>query len=398
MYIPRRAADALRSLAADHPIVAVTGPRGSGKTTLVRELFPGLEYVSLEDPVQREFALDDPLRFLGGYPDGAVLDAVHRAPDLLSYLQEMVNQDSRPGRFILTASHRFGTVDLAAESLARKIAHLSLLPFSLGELGSEGLASDNLEEMLFVGLYPRVHDQKLDSVRWYGDYISTYIEQELRQLITVRDLTLFQRFLRMCGSRTGSLLNLSGLAADCGITHNTARAWIAVLEASYLVFLLRPHHASFKKRIVKTPKLYFHDVGIAAWLLGVQKPSDLTFHPMRGALFENWVVSELLKMRFNAGLRSNLFFWKGQAGLEVSCVVELGSRLVPVEVRSGETLSSDAFLPLWRWQNLAGETGDDGWLVYGGSAAESRERARSLPYRSIGEMEEIVVPWFHRPR
>ena len=243
----------------------------------------------------RDFATSDPRGFLNQYPDGAILDEVQRCPDLFSYLQSRLDEDKRMGLFILTGSQQFGLISGISQSLAGRVAKISLLPFSLHELQKAKKAPETIEELLFKGLYPPIHDRALAPYIWYNNYISTYLERDVRQLINVRDLSTFQNFVRMCAARTGQLLNLSALASDCGITHNTAKAWISVLEASYIVHLLQPHHRNFNKRLIKSPKLYFHDSGLAARLLNIQTADQLMAHPARGQLFETWVVSEFLK-------------------------------------------------------------------------------------------------------
>lgn len=275
MLIPRDAESTIRRLAEGYPVVAITGPRQSGKTTLVRALFGERPFVSLEDLDERELARDDPRAFLARFPDGAVLDEIQRAPDLFSYLQTRVDEDGRPGLFILTGSQQFDLLAGITQSLAGRVALVRLLPFSLGELQRAEQAPSALEDLLFQGLYPPIHDRRLDPVIWYGNYVRTYVERDVRQIINVQDLSVFQRFVRMCAGRCGQLLNLTSLGNDCGISHATARSWLSVLEASYLVYLLRPHRRSFGKRLVKSPKLYFYDPGLAARLLGIQEPDQL---------------------------------------------------------------------------------------------------------------------------
>ena len=392
MLIPRSAESTIRELATGYPIVAVTGPRQSGKTTLVRTMFADRPYVSLEDLDERDFAVRDPRGFLDRYPDGAVLDEVQRTPGLFSYLQGIVDEDQRRGLFILTGSQQFDLLSSITQTLAGRVALVPLLPFTLGELQKVDQVPKTLEDLLFDGLYPPVHDRELDPGIWFGNYVRTYVEREVRQMINVRDLSAFQRFLRMCAARTGRLLNLSSLAADCGITHNTARAWISVLEASYIVHLLQPHFQNFNKRLIKTPKLYFYDPGLATWLLGIQNPEQLATHPQRGALFETWVLSELLKARFNRALASNLYFWQDRSGHEVDVVVEQGATLIPVEVKSGKTVVPDFFDNLESWTKIAGETGGRPWLVYGGERRQSRANAEVLPWREIGDLAAVVAP------
>jgi predicted AAA+ superfamily ATPase len=277
------------------------------------------------------------------------------------------------------------------QSLAGRIALVPLLPFSSSELGRVKRAPKRLEDLLWRGLYPPVHDRDLDPRIWYGNYVQTYLERDLRQQIAIRDLSTFQRFLRMCAGRSGQLLNLSSLANDCGVTHNTARAWISVLEAGYLVHLLRPHHASFGKRLVKTPKLYFTDPGLAAWLLGIESAAQLSTHSQRGALFETWLVADLLKSRFNMGLASNLYFWRNRSGLEIDVLAERGESLIAVEAKSGQTISGDYFRSLERWQDLSGDRRASSWLVYGGSTTQRRREVQVLSWSDISPLEKAVA-------
>jgi predicted AAA+ superfamily ATPase len=383
MLIERRARALLERLAKGYPVLAVTGPRQSGKTTLVRLCFGNKPYVSLEDPDQREFALNDPRGFLGQFPAGAVLDEVQRCPELFSYLQRLVDEARQPSLFVLTGSQQFGLLSRVTQSLAGRVGLVSLLPFSFGELADPGRAPGQLDELLFTGLYPPIYDRGLDPAPWYANYVATYVERDVRQLLNVRDLSDFQRFLRLCAGRTGQLLNLSALANDAGLTHNTAKAWLSVLEASYLVHLLPPHHANFNKRLIKTPKLYFLDPGLAAWLLGVGSAAGLRHHPHRGPLFESWVVSELLKRCYNAGQPSNLFFWRDRTGNEVDVLLDEGATLRPVEVKSGATLNSDFFTGLKKWCDLAGRKAGQPALIYGGEQTATREATQVLAWRRI---------------
>jgi predicted AAA+ superfamily ATPase len=388
MMIERKARLVLKKLAKGYPVVAVNGPRQSGKTTLVRQCFPHKPYVSLEEPDQREFAAQDPRGFLAQFPNGAVLDEAQRCPQLFSYLQRVVDEAGRRGLFVLTGSQQFGLLSGISQSLAGRVALVTLLPFSRDELAGAGCAPETLEEQLFTGSYPPIYDRGLEPPGWYANYVMTYVERDVRQLLNVRDLTDFQRFLRLCAGRTGQLLNLSALANDCGLTHNTARAWLSVLEASYLVHLLPPHHANFNKRLVKTPKLYLLDSGLAAWLLGIKSAQELRAHAQRGALFETWVVSELIKHRNHAARPLDLYFWRDRTGNEVDVLVERGTKLLPVEIKSGATLNADFFSGLARWRAFAGPKAGPASLVYGGDAALERSGARVVPWRQIALLRE----------
>jgi len=381
--IPRTASDTLLRLAAGFPVVVVTGPRQSGKTTLARSAFPDRHYVSLEDPNQRAFALDDPIGFLNRFQDGAILDEVQHCPDLLSYLQTRVDREQSMGRYVLTGSQNFALMSRISQSLAGRAGLLQLLPFSLAELKRAELLPHDLDHLLYRGLYPPLYDRELEAAVWYSSYTATYLERDVRQIASIQDLGLFQRFVRLCAARTGQLLNLSSLATDCGISQGTARSWLGVLQASYIAFLLPPHHRSFGKRLVKTPKLYFHDTGLAAALLNVQGPDHMAVHPSRPALFETLVVNELLKQRFHGALSSNLFFWRDNTGNEIDVLREQGSALEGIEIKSGQTVHDEHFASLRRWTSLAGSAAGPASLVYGGSESYVRSGFRVLSWRDI---------------
>ena len=381
--IPRAATATLKKLATGYPVVAVTGPRQSGKTTLVRAAFPRRPYVSLEDMDERAFAAGDPRGFLDRFRGGAVIDEAQHVPELFSYIQTRVDESRRLGEFILTGSQNFGLLSRITQSLAGRAGMLSLLPFSAHELRRARRSLGGLDEFLLRGLYPPVHDRRLAPMTWYSNYALTYVERDVRQIANIHDLALFQRFLRMCAARTGQLLNLSNLANDCGVSHVTIRAWLSVLQASYIVFLLSPHHANFGKRLVKTPKMYFHDTGLAAALLGIEDAEHMAIHPSRAALFETYVVSECLKDRFNRGLPSNLYFWRDNVGHEVDLVVERGGKLVPVEIKSGQTLVDEWFAGLGKWARIAGTRAAKANLVYGGTKAFVRSGIAVHPWNRI---------------
>ncbi len=381
--IPRAAEPTLRELAKGYPILALTGPRQSGKTTLARAVFSDHPYVTLENPVQREFAHSDPQGFLNKYADGAIIDEAQRCPELFAWLQGVVDQQQRPAHFILTGSQQFGLMTGITQSLAGRVALLNLLPFSASELRQAGLLAPTLDEAIFKGSYPPVYDRQLDPGIWYANYVQTYVERDVRQLINVRDLGQFQRFLRLCAGRSGQLLNLSALGDDAGLSHNTAREWISVLEASYIIHRLPPQHQNFNKRLVKTPKLYFHDTGLAAWLLGIESPVQLSSHPLRGALFETWVVADYLKQRLNSARPSNLSFWRDRSGHEVDLLMEHGGKLTAIEIKSGATPGKDATRGLDQWRGVAESKAGPSILVYGGDEAQSRGDISIVPWRAL---------------
>ena len=369
--VPRTLAPVLAQLAAQYPALTITGPRQSGKTTLCRASFPDKPYVNLESPDVREYALTDPRGFLATYPDGAILDEIQRAPDLLSYLQPIIDADARPGRFILTGSQQFEVMNRISQSLAGRTGVLKLLPFSIEEL-SPSKSLPSLDNLLLTGFYPRIHQAGINPTQALGDYFETYVERDLRQLVAIKDLVLFEKFTRLCAGRVGQLLNLQSLGNDVGVSHTTARNWLTLLEASYIVFLLPPWHANISKRQIKSPKLYFHDVGLATYLLGAETPSHVNRHPLRGNLFENMIVSDVLKYRYHRGRRSNLYFWRDARGNEVDLVIDSGSQLLLLEIKAGATITTDWFKTLNFLASILPDTQISRALIYGGSEQQTR--------------------------
>lgn len=381
--IPRAAAPTLQRLAAGFPVIALTGPRQSGKTTLARAVFKDKPYVSLENPDEREFVTSDPKRFLDRFPQGAILDEVQRCPSLLSWLQGVVDERRIMGDFVLTGSAQLDLIAGVTQSLAGRVARLELLPLSHQELVEGSCAPERLGQALLKGGYPALYDRPVTAQDWFANYVATYVERDVRQLIAVRDLGQFQTFVKMCAARTGQLLNLASLGADCGISAVTARQWLSLLEASYIVTLLRPHHRNFGKRLVKTPKLYFLDAGLAAWLLGIRSAEALEIHAARGALFETWVIGELYKQRLNAGLPLDLYFWRDSTGNEVDVLIETADGLRPIEIKSGSTVASDWMDGLKKWQKLAQSEAQPPCIVYGGQDSHEREGIRITGWQDI---------------
>jgi len=389
--IARHLARTLKAAARGFPVVTVTGPRQSGKTTLVRATFPRHAYVSLEDPDTRAFATDDPRGFLGQFAGNVILDEVQRVPDLFAYLQGIVDRIDRPGRFILSGSQNFLLLHRVSQSLAGRCAVLRLLPLSRSELlgrpirdlarfasprASDAAAGpagwDDLLRSLFAGGYPRIHAKSMAPQTWLANYYQTYLERDVRELLNVGDLEGFGRFVRLCAGRSGQLLNASSLAADAGVSHTTVRRWLSMLEASFVLYFLRPHHRSFNKRLVKSPKLYFLDTGLLCYLLRIQSPAALVSHAARGAIFETWVVSEALKNFYNRGAEPDLYFWRDATGHEVDLVIDSGGKQMPVEIKSGQTVASDFFADLDYWRGLAGPSAGPAQLVYGGDRSYRR--------------------------
>lgn len=381
--IEREITPHLLRLFEQYPFVTVTGPRQSGKTTLCRAAFGDLAYADLERPRTRAFAAADPEGFLAQFPDGAVLDEVHRLPDLLSYLKVLGDEKKRNGLFVLTGSEQFGLLDSVSQSLAGRTAILRLLPLTLAErrLIRSG---DRLEDVLYSGGYPRIHDQGLNPTEALGAYYETYVERDARRIGQIRNLEAFDTFVRLCAGRIGQLVNLSALGADAGVTHATAGEWLSVLVRSDIAFRLPPLRANIRKRLTKTPKIYFHDVGLAAYLVGVEDPRDLRTSHMRGALFENLVVSEALKHRYNRVRRPNLFFYRDSGGRECDLIYQRGDQLAAVEIKSGMTVASDWFNPLGR---IAADLPQitTRAVVYGGAECQRRTAGDVVPWADFAD-------------
>lgn len=362
----------LRQLAASYPVVTITGPRQSGKTTLCRKVFPGYGYVNLEAPDIRSYATDDPRGFLAAYQHGVILDEIQRVPLLLSYIQTIVDEKNIPGQYILTGSQQFEVMNTISQSLAGRTALLKLLPLSMAELSSLSPPA-NIDSAILDGFYPRIHDQRLNPTQVMGDYFETYVERDLRQLMAIKDLSQFERFVKVCAGRVGQLLNLQSLGNDVGISHACARSWLTILEASYIVHLLHPWHANVSKRLIKSPKLYFYDVGLASYLLGLENENQVNRDPLRGNLFENLVVMEALKHLYNRGKRSNLFFYRDSNGNEVDLISEQGRTLAAIEIKAGTTINPDFFKGLRQFKKVAGESHTVvAGLVYGGEETQRR--------------------------
>ena len=371
------------------PVLALTGPRQSGKTTLARTLADGRPYASLEDPDVREFASTDPRGFLAQFPNGAVLDEVQRCPDLFSYLQGVVDAEPRRmGRFILTGSQQFGLIEAITQSLAGRVALLELLPFSLPELQSANRAPDSIDKLLAQGLFPPIYDRPVEPALWLKNYVATYVERDIRQVLQVQDTAAFQRFVTLCAGRIGQLLNVSSLAGDAGVSRITAESWLSVMQASYLILLVRPHFTNLSKRLIKSPKLYFHDPGLAAWLLGIREPSHVSAHPLRGPLFENWVITEIAKAQAARGEAITVNFWRDKEGHEVDAIVERAGQLHAIEIKSGQTIASDFFDNLDYWRRQQTDKAITPWLVTGGDQAQTRERGTVVPWSQIGDLTE----------
>ena len=380
----------LREAAAHYPVVTVTGPRQSGKTTTCRSVFGQHRYVNLEAPDVRAFALDDPRGFLGQFEGGVILDEVQHAPDLLSYLQVLVDEEPIAGRFILTGSEHFALSERVSQSLAGRTAILHLLPPSWDELNRFENPPTALWDALFMGAFPRIFDRGIPPRDWLSDYVATYVERDVRQVLNIGQLSAFADFVRLAAGRTSAELNLSDLGSDAGVSHNTAKAWLSVLETSYLGFRLPAYHANLRKRLVKAPKFHFVDSGLVCFLLGIEAPEQLVTHPLRGAVFESWVASEVYKARVHRRLEPRLSHVRISRGPEVDLVVEAGSRIIATEVKSGGTAKTSF------WRNVTTFADELAKLqhpppvvrriVYGGDVDQRRTDGELVSWRSVQDV------------
>jgi len=374
----------------NYPVVTITGPRQSGKTTLCRKVFADKPYANLESPDIRQFALDDPKGFLAQYPNGAVIDEIQRAPDLVSYIQPLVDDMQKDGMFILTGSQQFEVINTINQSLAGRTALLKLLPFSMAEI-EPFFPMPGIDKLMYHGFYPRLWDKQLNPTIGLADYLQTYIERDLRQLSAIKDLFLFQRFIQLCAGRIGQVLNLNSLANDTGVSHTTARNWISLLEASYVIFMLKPYFENISKRLIKSPKLYFFDVGLASYILGIENEKQLSRDPLRGNLFENLVIAEALKYRFNLGRRSNLYFYRDSKGNEVDLLFLSGRNIFPIEIKAGMTVNRDYFKGLKHFAKVfPNQIPKGGGIVYGGKESQKRTNVSVTPLSDLYDLLELA--------
>ena len=377
--IERTLASKMRSLAQKFQVITLTGPRQSGKTTLVRATFPALPYVSLEEPDIRQIALIDPRGFLSNFPSGAILDEIQNTPDLFSYIQRIVDEN-RQIQFILTGSSNFLLMEKISQTLAGRTAILHLLPFSLKEL--EPL-TEPYENLIFKGQYPRIYDRDILPTDFYPSYIQTYVDKDVRLIKNIGDINAFIQFTQLCAGRIGQPLNYANLASDAGISPNTAKSWLSILESSYILYRLQPYHRNFNKRLVKSAKLYFYDTGVACSLLGIKEQDQINLHYMKGSLFENLILNEFIKRSFNRGENRLPYFWQDNHGKEMDCVLENGNKVTAIEIKSGKTMSTSYFDNLNYWRSLVTIPEHQEYVVYGGDQSMQTTAGALIGWRDL---------------
>ena len=398
--IRRNLETSIKIYSSQYPVVAIVGPRQSGKTTLARYMFPDHKYLSLENLDIRHMAQDDPRGFLDDYGKNIILDEIQRVPSLFSYLQERVDLDESPASYVLTGSQQFILMEKTTQSLAGRIITFQLYPFSFNELYGakpdknidsifkikkkdiKGVEKIDIYRMIFTGMYPRIHDKKLDARKWIENYILTYIERDIRSLVNVDNLKLFEDFLKICASMSGQLINYTSISNSIGVSQPTVKKWLSLLETSGILFVLPPHYKNFKKRIVKTPKLYFTDTGVLSFLLSIRNPDELISHPLWGNIFETFIISELYKRVHHTGEKPPFYFWRDKTGNEIDLIVDIGSKLLPIEIKASKTYSPELKTNIFSWLNLKNNTSEKGFVIYRGEEVIGKRSAVS------------VIPWW----
>lgn len=385
MILKREIISAINNLVDKYPIIAVTGPRQSGKTTLLKYMFPEYRYVSLENPDVRSFAATDPNGFLKEYSEYVILDEVQRVPTLFSYLQTKVDESKLMGQFILSGSQNFHLLQNITQSLAGRVAMFKLLPFDFQELSTAGLLEESYTENLVKGFYPAIFDRDIPSEVFYSNYVQTYVQRDVSELIAIKDMRLFQNFLSLCATRAGQLLNLNSLANQCGISQPTAKAWLSALESSYILFLLPPYFKNFSKRIIKTPKLYFYDTGLLCYLLKLNNAEQIQLSDFKGALFENMMIAEYVKRMQHCNQLNDIWFWRDVAGNEVDLIIQAGQIQEAVEFKATQTIMPNLFKGFNFYEKISEKTNLKKYLVYGGNEYQERTVATVVPWKSFGK-------------
>lgn len=382
-FIQRRLASAINEQKDKFPVIAVTGPRQSGKTTLLRNVFEGYTYVSLEDPNNRSFAQDDPVGFLKKYNDRIIIDEAQQVPLLFSYIQTIVDESKKMGQFILSGSQNFQLLNNITQSLAGRVALFKLLPFDFAEMKSGEFLKDNVAEACISGFYPAIYDRGIEPRIFYFNYLETYVQRDVTELINIRDAHQFRTFLSLCAARVGQLLNLNSLANECGISQPTAKSWLSILESSYIIFQLQPFFQNFNKRVVKSPKLYFYDTGLLCYILGIRNKELFEENPFRGNIFENLIVAEFNKKNAHQYLHQEYWFWRDSNGHEVDLLTLRDNSFDIFEVKSTETITSSLFKGMDFFEDIAKPKRTNKILIYSGKENQDRSNYKILSWASI---------------
>ena len=380
-YFSRTIEKEVIAMSAQYPVLTIMGPRQSGKTTLTKYLFPDLPYYNFENPDFRLMVQSDPRSFLNRCPNGAIFDEIQQVPEILSYLQQIVDESSNKLTFILTGSNQFSLINKVTQSLAGRTALLKLLPLAMNELPE--INNFTSDQLIHTGFYPGIYSKNLDPYKAYRNYYETYLERDLRQIIHLKDLNLFQKFIRICAGRIGNLFNASSIASEVGVSVATIKSWLSILETSYVIMLLQPYYANVSKRLIKSPKLYFYDVGLASYLLGIEQQSQVARDPLRGALFENMVIMDIVKTRFNNGFDHNLYFYRDSHHYEIDIVLKQGHQLIPIEIKSAQTFHPDFIKGFDSFGKVFGENIKKKYLVYDGEIEQGFKNISIVNYRNL---------------
>lgn len=366
--------------------LAIVGPRQSGKSTLAKKMFPAKPYVSLENPDIRLWATEDPRGFLNNYPNGAVIDEAQRVPALFSYLQQILDETKKRSLFVLTGSNNFLLQASITQSLAGRIGYIDLLPLTFAEIQQFGKTEYSIFELMLKGSYPEVYDKKLKPPIWYSAYIRTYVERDIKQLRNIENSIVFNKFLKLCAGRSGQMLNVASLSNECGIDVKTVNAWLSILQSSYIIHLLPPHYNSFNKRIVKSPKLYFIDTGLACHLLGIKNENELSLSHFKGALFENFIIMQLLKQKHNNGSDTELYYWRDNKGIEIDVLMDKGKKLIPIEIKAADTFQPEYLKSIMQWNGFSNNQG--GLLFYSGEISfTTASKVKVMNWRDIAALK-----------
>jgi predicted AAA+ superfamily ATPase len=386
--IKRKLEKKIKELSIGFPAIAILGPRQSGKTTLAKLSFPKYKYITLENLNNREFATKNPIEFLNQLKNekGVILDEIQNTPDLLSYIQGVIDEEKKMGFFILTGSQNFLLNQAISQTLAGRISIQTLLPLSIPELEKAKLLPQESLEYLFKGSYPRLYDTKAKPEDWYAGYIQTYLEKDVRLIKNITDLSLFQKFIQLCAGRVGQILNITSLSNDVGVSTTTIKSWLSLLEQSYIIFLLQPYHKNFSKRLIKSPKIYFYDTGLAMNLLDIQNEEQLMRHYLLGGLFESLVASEILKTFYNNGHKPRLYFWRDKTGHEIDFIIDKGQNILRIEVKSTQTIMNNLFDGLKYWDKIAKISDNKSYLVYRGNENQKRANVNIINWKSINKI------------
>ena len=379
--ISRLIEDKLMEMATKFPVIAVTGPRQSGKTTLCKELFGDYKYVTLENPDHRQYALTDPKGFLAEYNDKVIIDEVQNAPELFSYIQGIVDESGKTGQYILSGSQNFLLLDKISQTLAGRVYIYHLLPFSYLEVKND--YPQNLKSIMYKGGFPRIYDKEIQPEDFFPSYIQTYLERDVRSILNVKDLSAFSAFITICAGRVGQIFNASNIANEIGVNYKTIQEWVSLLETSFIIYRLQPWHTNFNKRVVKSPKLYFYDTGLACHLLGLRKQEEIEVHFAKGALFENYCITEFIKNQWNKGNSGMPYFWRDSAGSEVDLLIDYGQNISIAEIKSAKTIRSEFFKGLSKFEKLATNFSVSKYLIYGGDESQNRTGLTILAWNDL---------------